>query len=1046
MAASNAPNAPANLGETTVFRENQFDMAITLPAGYTISTPVTAELWFRDVYQADQVVPVLVVGQRISFILTVAQNRALVKAKLYILFNGVYKFFSDLTATMGGAIPTTREITVSVQDIGEVLVTTYNDPATVGVMQELLRNGQVEANKAQVSEAKAYEYMLQSAVNASGGVNPAGTYNPVTGQMARAATTGDPGEVFTPTSSSTRPKAEVYDVIMAGTSTLTGSSISVASGGKMRSNGVGFAWTYTPPPDTGYEISTELASRMPVRNLIDPSSFVMGKGMTNAGSEFTNAGYAYFVAELIPSSQYTGHGPSPTKLMRYGCIKDGSNVVVPGSGWNGVATSTFTNPGTGYVGFFTIFIEEVGDFQFEQGAIQNQILPPGARVGEEVYIPAPNVLLDDDHQFATIEQLEALEVSAELVDNFRKINFADPVNFVVGEVITSTGSIVVAPAYTHTGNIPVTAGTLMYCNTNADTGYRYACFKQANGSTPVAGTGWNGVDTKFFTVPAGAFFFDGTFPTVNVDSTRVGLGSVDQGYVDPSQLYTDSVAFDAGAVIETEEKQFATGDEKEVIATFASVNSTFQQLEWRGLLPPKHTSPSPIYDDLKEWIDYFLQGDNDILIEEDNGSISTGVAGYCSPTVNSNLLPEFCREENLWTKWVRYMLNRYFVGQRHLRFDTAGVFTIGGDNTVVATNNDVNWGHQYPNGGDDWGGPNPSGQIFFDRYYQIITPNTGNASVTFNMSDSYFKMAWMLSYSHLCGTLTFSVAGGNNRLEYLRESDDTWQELNGATLDTSTPDAFDAVIFGTSTKIRRDQHSMPFKMRRKEGVSLSGSIAVTATMGAGKRIEHWGVYQTRSRSLFIPVCSAKGSHDLVSLRAFYPYGMDKRKPSLYLMSCPTINEWRVASVTPTDTPTQYAARFTGHITTMLAKPYIKGIYARVRAFHQNLNMYTLSDMPNYYKTADGYNCGFDYISRAVKEMHIQRLANVGKLAVVNLMPAYINYTMLLAQQNSLTRNQALYQLNGSNPPESISITMDSTHESNAGTEVGYRAEINNWNF
>lgn len=1047
MATSNAPNAPANLGEIIVFRENQFDLAVTLPAGYAITPPVTAELWFSDVKQTDQVVPVLVVGQRISLILTVPQLRVLKKAKLYLLFNGVYKFVAPLTATMGGAIPTTKEITVSIANIGEVLVTTYNDPATVGVMQELLRNARIESGKAQVAEAKAYEHMVQSGLNATGAVNPAGTYNPITGQMFRAATTGDAGGVFTPTSASTRPKGEVYTLTMPGTSTLTGSSISVATGGSMRSNGVGFAWTYTPPADTGFEISSELASRMPVRNELDMSSFVMGKGMTSVGSEFTNAGYAYFVAELIPGEDYTGHGPSPTKLMRYGCIKDGSNVVVPGSGWNTTPVSTFTNPATGRFGFFTIFIEEVSSFQFELGSVQNDFLPPGARVGKEVFLPAGNVLLDEDHQFATQSQLDALEISQELTEKFVRINYANPEDFVVGEVMTSTGSVVPAPSFSHTGLVDLVPGTQMFFNTDADTGSRYAAFRDASGVI-VPSTGWNGVDTKFFTVPALAVFGDFTYPTANAGSVRLGVGLVDTGYIPHDQLYTDEVSFGADAVITNPSKQFVTAAEKGTISTFASVDSTFQRLEWRGLLPKKYTCPSPIYDDLKVWIEYFLQGDDDILIEEDNGSISTGVAGYCSPTANSNLLPEFCREENMWTKWVRYMLNRYFIGQRHFRFDTAGVFTIGGDNTVVATNNDVHWGHQYPNTstGEDFGGPNPSGQIFFDRYNQIITPNTGNASITFSMSDSYYKMAWLLSYSHKTGTLTFSVAGGSNRLEYFRTSDETWQELHGATLDTSTPDAFDSVIFGTSTKIRRDQHSMPFKMRRKEGESISGAIAVTATMGGGKRIEHWGIYQTRGRSLFIPVCSAKGSHDLVSLRAFYPYGMDKRKPSLYLMSCPTINEWRVASVTPTDTPTQYAARFTGHITTMLAKPYIKGIYARIRGFHQNLNMYSLADMPVYYKTADGYNCGFDYINRAVKEMNIQRIANPGKLAVVNLLPAYVNYNNLLAQQNGLTRHQAIWQNNGSNPPLAISITMDGTHEPDAATENGHRAEINNWNY
>lgn len=1036
-------NAPASLGEFIAFRENPFNVGITLPSTYPIVAPVTAELWFRDVKQIDQVVPVTVTGQKIEFTFTIAQLRAMVKAKFYILFNGEYVFFAPITATMGGAIPSAREVVVSLEPIGEILVSIYSDKATVGAAQ-------ASATEAKQYRDQAKVYRDEAAANSTGAVDAAGTFDASTGIATQAQSDTFPAGTFTPTISSTKPKGYFLDINVAGnTSIVTGSPIAVAKGGRLRSNGVGFPWTYVEPADTGYEIATDLSDRLPERNLFNPAAATTGSLMTSLGAINANAGYARSEKiKIDPGTDYVGEGDDPMQ-MRYACFFASNGTSVVSGGWDGTTRTSFTSPATAHYVVITIVAGDISNFQLAKSEAPLAKVSYGTKVGDgTIKFESRDIITNDDEQFVSQAQIEAIATAQVLTEKFKTVNLADPSEFTEDALMQSSGVPVSSALWIYTGNIEVTPGETIFLNSNGNTGSRYACFFAANGTTVVSG-GWDGVNTLTKVVPSGAAFIKASFPSEYASSVRVGVGSVDPGEIPYGDLYVEEgVHFSASAVSEVTDKKFVTDSEKAAISTISYLDTQFEQLELKGILQKSFTLSSPIYKDIEDFVEVLLQGDEDILIEEDNGSISTGVAGYCSATANSNLLPEFCREENLWTKWVRYMLKRYFPGQKHARFDTAGVFTIGGSYTQVATNNDVNWGHQYPNGGDDFGGPNPTGQIFFDRYYQIITPTSGNVSVTFNLPDSSYKLAWILSYSHLTGTLTFSVAGGNNRLEYLRESDSSWQELNGATLDTSTPDAFDDVTFSasgsTSTKIRRDQHSMPFKVRRKEGFTLSGSIAITATMGGGKRIEHWGIYYTRANNLFIPVCSAKGSHSLASLRAFYPYGIDKRKPNLYIMGCPTINEWRVASVEPTDTPSAYAARFTGHATIMLGKSFIKAVYARIRWIHLNMNMYEASgDMPTYYKTTEGYNNGFDYLNKMIKEMNALKDANLGKMAVVNLLPAYLNYTKALADFNGLTMRQALYIAGGATTE---STTMDQTHEGNVGNEQGFRADVNNWNF
>ncbi len=1045
-------NQPASLGSFIAFQERAFPIQITMPEGYVIPTPVSVQIWTYE-SMVDNTTPVNVTDNVISFQFEPEQLRNLFESKFFVLFNGDQVMGGSLINTLDPAYPSSATINVEINEIpGIIQVSVWSDSAIVLEATTAANQAAVAANQALDAADKAKQAALDAAEAATGEIDPAGTFNAATGVATQFQSDAYPAATFTPTISSTKPKGYFLNINVAGnTSIVTGSPIAVEVGGRLRSNGIGYPWTYVEPSDTGYAIANDLLSRLPERNLFNPGAVTSGKVMTSVGAISDNAGYAYSEKiEIEPSTDYTGKGLDPLQ-MRYACFFAANGTTVVSGGWDGTTRTSFTSPATAHFVVITIAVGDVNNFQLAEGSTPLTKVDYGTKVGDgTIKFEAADILPDEDRQFVTQEQIDSIETAQTLSQQFDLVNLANPALFTSNALMQSNGVPVSSSLWIYTGPIPVTPGETIALNSDGNTGSRYAAFYASDQTTVVAG-GWNTVNTFTKVVPSGAAYIRASFPALYASSVRVSKGSTDPGNIPYGELYAKSgVHFGADSVAETSSKKFVTDTEKTTLSTLSFLSAQTYQLELKGILQKPATGTSPVLDDLNEFVKVLMQGDEDILAEEDNGSISTGVAGYCSATANSNLLPEFCREENMWTKWVRYMLDRYFHGQKHARFDTAGVFTIGGTVTTTATNNDVNWGHQYPDGlGNDYGGLNPTGQVFFDRYYQIITPTSGNASIAFNLPDSCYKLAWILSYSHLTGTITFSVAGGNNRLEYETTTPGVWAELNGATLDTSTPDAFDDVEFtasgSTSYKIRRDQHSMPFKVRRKTGFTLSGSIAITATMGGGKRIEHWGIYYTRDRSLFIPVCSAKGSHALVSLRAFYPYGIDKRKPNLYIMGCPTINEWRVASVEPTDTPTAYAARFTNHIALMLAKTHIKAIYARVRAWHIGMNMYEASgDMPTQYLTADGYNDGFKYLDRAVKEMRALKAANPGKLAIVNLLPAYHNYTKRLAAYNGLTMRQATWISTGGVSTDSI--LMDGTHEGNIGNEVGSREDLVNWAF
>ncbi len=790
-----------------------------------------------------------------------------------------------------------------------------------------------------------------------------------------------------------------------------------------------------------------ISEKITFPNLADPALFEHGKVMGTDGIILSNASYCLSgkipVKELLP---YAGR-TSLINNMRYGVFFSAADVIL--GGFNSTWTAGFTPPaGTAYVRV-TVLDSESTTFMFEQAAASTTFLAFGESRMIETSISADYIQPTPSKQLVSSTQITNWDKGAAAGEKIVRKNLIDPSKVTQDKIMQSSGVTVNSTAWVYSDFLPVTPGLRYRGNSSVASSYRYACCYNA-AKVRVPG-GWDTQWKDDFTCPVDVFFIILTIVKTELSTAYFEQAETLNGFTPYSDMQTLGLHQPANYVVESPTRAFVTPTAKARLDKLSFLDtSLFSELEMKGIMPRESFAPSPFKKELSVFYDYLLQGDGDLITDTKNGSKSTGVAGYCSPTVNSNLLPEFCREENFHTKWCRHMLENYFIGQKQERFDTAGRFTITGDVTVTATNNARHWGHQWPDSttGLDYGGPVPNGQVFIDTYYQIIKPNTGNATITFGLPDSNYKMAWILRHSHLTGILSFSVAGGANRLEYLVDRDtDTWAELHGAnTYDTSTPDSFKTGVNYTnggvtSTKIRLDQYSMPLIIRRKAGFTISGTILITATMLGGKQIEHWGIYYTRSKRLFIPSSSAMGSHDASSLEPFDETGIDKRKPQWIFYDADIVNQWRQPTISPTDTPTQYANRIGAYATTLVGKAYVKGLLVTFDMWHKNMNLFeTTSDMPTEYLTSEGYNNGLDYMNRAKKVVTalVSLPANVGRMAVIDTQPGCMNYNNKLAKDQNITRSSAQWINKASDPPNALSLLMDGTHNGNNGEENKWR--------
>lgn len=626
-------------------------------------------------------------------------------------------------------------------------------------------------------------------------------------------------------------------------------------------------------------------------------------------------------------------------------------------------------------------------------------------------------------------------------------NMADPTKFTHGKAMGTNGVIVDSSGLFLTDYIEVTPGKTYYFRTPSNGARNVVAFNDAK--QPVGGinTTW----TFSYTPLAGTKYL--RVNPSEADWQYFMFSEGDVGFVPYGQPAFKEVSVLTSEIVDTTNKRLVTDAQKARVDALAYRDALSDLiLEEKGILLRTSNRPSPINNDLTYMRDYFLnaQTDEDFMPECFNGSKSTGIpvqAQYCPASVNSHLLFEGCRQENHYTMRCRLIWQKHFRSQLNARFDTPGFFTEVG--SKLATNDARYWGHQWPDGlGNQFGGNPPNNQIYSDRYYNILSYNGANPSISFYLPSGYYKAALMMSFSHLStATLRATVTGGNNILEYETDTPGVWAELNNHVFNCSTPDAFTPAVYRTSTQIRQDQPSMPIKFRRKDGQSMSPSIPLQFVAEDGKQIEYWGLYYTRARRLFIPILSAMGSHNNEDLMKFWPHGLDKRKSNYIFYDVDIVNNFWVAAGIPADTPSNYGDRFVNFVTALLNKSHVKGVLCSFGMWYQNMEVYeATTDMPKNYLTAEGPNDGLAYIRKGIKKVSDLKTTFPGKVAVSDATQAFQDMIEAIAAELGISKRAAMWINNSANPWDAYSPTMDGTHDGLRGAKQQFRHGMNNFNF
>lgn len=133
-------NGPTKLKDIEVFTENPFNQTIELRDDVVIEAPVTVEVWYNGVNQPSVVVTPTVVGQVITFGLSVAQLRLLPakNASINVKFDDLYVIQQKVFPTKTAALPTPVVDVYTANASIVYRVSFYSDATNAALAQEAL--------------------------------------------------------------------------------------------------------------------------------------------------------------------------------------------------------------------------------------------------------------------------------------------------------------------------------------------------------------------------------------------------------------------------------------------------------------------------------------------------------------------------------------------------------------------------------------------------------------------------------------------------------------------------------------------------------------------------------------------------------------------------------------------------------------------------------------------------------------------------------------------------------------------------------------------
>lgn len=378
--------------------------------------------------------------------------------------------------------------------------------------------------------------------------------------------------------------------------------------------------------------------------------------------------------------------------------------------------------------------------------------------------------------------------------------------------------------------------------------------------------------------------------------------------------------------------------------------SLLTEAENKGYIQRRNVTTSPIETSVSSFIDKLRkhkgkdenQGDINVVILD--GSISTDM-DYASERTDAMYRPPMSTEMNL-PSMIQEKL--HFKEQQYRRYDSMSdpggaspTFTenvVGGSATTVIQ--DPAWDWQY-------GTPQP--QSWRNRLTRILTGT--NPAITFFFRSSYRRMDWLYSTDYLSSAaLTVTVNGGNGFFQIYDDRPGsgtigTWVEANNYTFSSrenpatdgavrTAPFTFTTTTNGSTTTYRKSIYQKRLKIRRTL-ITEARSLTITSTDGG--RICYWGTQYSSNDYMFNFINSARGSHNIQSLRLFEEWDVDYWKPDLILYSCNTINEMisSAGGVAIADSPTLFAARFKTYIDALTIKPYNPELFAYILFINMN---------------------------------------------------------------------------------------------------------------
>jgi len=285
-----------------------------------------------------------------------------------------------------------------------------------------------------------------------------------------------------------------YDVTVAGTSSITGTSTAFGVGDRVAKSGA--TWYRIPYAISEKSVGiaqTNFIQKIIGKNLFNYLTAVDDFYMGDNGTPGASTTYAYsdFI-EVESSTQY--YGASGSNGMRFTCFYNSSKTVI--SGGNDGFTNTFTTTSATKYVRITVFKTDKQTFQLEKGAVGTGFEIYAERnVLSENIEAANNSIASDSIKSGAITP-EKVSFLALGKNNFNYLTATD--NFYVGE----NGVIDASATYCYSDYIKVNQSTDYY-GIGGDLGMRFTCFYDENKDVI---TGGSGSLTNTFTTTSNTHF------------------------------------------------------------------------------------------------------------------------------------------------------------------------------------------------------------------------------------------------------------------------------------------------------------------------------------------------------------------------------------------------------------------------------------------------------------------------------------------------------------------------------------------------------------